>query len=53
MVLKYSDRGFPYHEPPYTLEEEREFYRRTASVKKLTRPEPRDRDRPKDLKSKP
>jgi hypothetical protein len=30
MVRKRAENGTFYHEPPYTAEEEHEFYRRTA-----------------------
>jgi hypothetical protein len=32
MVLKYDDFGAPYHEPPYTDEEDFEFWRRMGGV---------------------
>lgn len=38
MVLKYCDHGFPYHEPPYKLEEQMEISRRSANVVAYTRP---------------
>ena len=38
MVLKYCDFGFPYHEPPYKLEEQMEISRRSANVVAYTRP---------------
>ena len=32
MVLKYDDFGTPYREPPYSKEEEFEFWRRIGGV---------------------
>jgi hypothetical protein len=31
-----DDKGHGFHEPPYTEEEEMEFYRRTGGAKSLT-----------------
>ena len=36
MVTKYDINGHPYREPPYTWEEEQEFYRRFCGAKSLT-----------------
>ena len=38
MVLKHDIHGAPYHEPPYTPEEEAELYRQMAGVVAFTRP---------------
>jgi hypothetical protein len=40
MVRKRSPLGHYYHVPPYTEEEELEFYRRTAGVVSFTRRAP-------------
>ena len=31
MVIRYSENGLPYSEPPYTKEEEADFYRRVGN----------------------
>jgi hypothetical protein len=37
MVFRWNDAGTSgWHEPPYTEEEEMEFYRRTGGAKELT-----------------
>ena len=47
MVRKLSPLGHYYHEPPYTEEEEREFYRRTSGVVAFTRRAPAASPAPK------
>ncbi|MFZ4605741.1 MAG: hypothetical protein ACOYM5_05740 [Caulobacter sp.] len=40
MVKHYTNTGGVFHGPPYTEEEEREFYRRTSGVVAFTRRAP-------------
>lgn len=47
MIRKVNDQGFVYHEPPYTPDEEADFYRRVGKGPlAFTRPgfaDPKDR----------
>jgi hypothetical protein len=52
MVTKFDKNGHPYREPPYTWEEEQEFYRRFGNgpitvVKGRPPPEHRQKPKPK------
>lgn len=46
MVIAYTNTGGIFHEPPYTEEEEREFYRRTSGVVAFTRRAPAENPKP-------
>jgi hypothetical protein len=40
MVLRYTKKGTPYREPPYTQEELDDLYRRMGNIVAMTRPDP-------------